>query len=542
MESFLLRTFRRKSWWKVLNWVVVCLSNDIWIINSIILNIVVDSENFWRVIFLVARLDELTEEYFNLAVVAGFIDRNPETGIPEIDYVSILQHPDTPIEDWKTIEDILGVKENSARTNFHSTHKWVFNEDGVNTTGLLERYIYMRARTSRRKILEDRKLELKQSLEKLYAYEKHLYSESSVENPKPEEVSSSLSTSTPVAEPRAEPTIPLPPAPVTEPQRYDGRRIFTEPPDVQYVTVLEDQNIIVPNIEEVAMLLGIHNPFNVRHKVYVRHPWLLKGEEETTVGLLEHYAHYRASKGSRRPTERRESNLEDALSKLRDYRGETQTSETGSSVATPAVETTTTPLPPPSAPTGPPEISELSLDERLKRGEFNTWEELERGILKVFDDTLGEYGRRVFRTFVLPELQKKYSDNYRRAGRKALRIIDEGSSKTRSELGPYFVEVSRKLVGRSQSPAQPTRVVPTIRTNGELIDYVRQKLPGNDFAVQLALGISKESYSIERAAEVGDRKPGVVKKAFDALVGIGIAIRSSDGLSYRRSEHVSPRL
>lgn len=68
-----------------------------------------------------------------------------QTGLPGIEYISVLTHPDFPVEDNKDIAYILGILESSVRQNLRGQHTWLFREDWSTTLGLLERYAYRRA-------------------------------------------------------------------------------------------------------------------------------------------------------------------------------------------------------------------------------------------------------------------------------------------------------------------------------------------------------------------------------------------------------------
>jgi hypothetical protein len=124
---------------------------------------------------ILATLEELIkdEEYLDLAITREKVERDPQTGLPNISYDSILEHPDTPVEDWGIVGDILGITKLSAKNNLaYGNHTWVLNERRT-TTGLLEQYAYLRAKTATG-TAEKRKLRLKEALRRLSLYEKSL--------------------------------------------------------------------------------------------------------------------------------------------------------------------------------------------------------------------------------------------------------------------------------------------------------------------------------------------------------------------------------
>ena len=89
----------------------------------------------------------------------------------------------------------------------------------------------------------------------------------------------------------------------------------------------------------------------------------------------------------------------------------------------------------------------IGLKEKLlakaKAGKISSYSDFERGLLEVFSEVCGEFGRQDFTEHVIPWIFYKHDKNYKAAISMGLEIIDEGATRRPDEIGEYFRTVTQ---------------------------------------------------------------------------------------------------
>ena len=125
--------------------------------------------------------------------------------------------------------------------------------------------------------------------------------------------------------------------------------------------------------------------------------------------------------------------------------------------------------------------SKLSLErelmEQIRLEQISSPEQFNEAVMRVFDGVIGSFGRTEFEQHVIPTLLPRHRDNYEAAGRRALRIIDEGSYKKRSEIADYF----KNALGAPAPRARKTHNAPQ-KVHGNIEE---SKPKGHEYKPQL---------------------------------------------------------
>tara|TARA_Y100000310_G_scaffold342247_1_gene444642 strand:- start:50424 stop:51209 length:786 start_codon:yes stop_codon:yes gene_type:complete len=120
---------------------------------------------------MAVALDDLTDEYFEKAIAREEILFDKQTGLPIIEYTSVLEHPPIQVTERGDIAKILGVMDAPSLYSNLEKIGWVLDENRHTTTERLELYIYYRAKVNKIEP-EKRKSQLKESLQRLHEYER----------------------------------------------------------------------------------------------------------------------------------------------------------------------------------------------------------------------------------------------------------------------------------------------------------------------------------------------------------------------------------
>ena len=100
---------------------------------------------------------------------------------------------------------------------------------------------------------------------------------------------------------------------------------------------------------------------------------------------------------------------------------------------------------------------ERRLVEKIRQERISRPEQFNGIVMGFFDEVMGDFGRTEFEQHVLPRLLAS-AKNYETAGRRAARIIEQGSYKRRDEVAGYFTIVLGATVEKdSGNLAQASR-------------------------------------------------------------------------------------
>ncbi|MBI3036275.1 hypothetical protein HYY73_00750 [Candidatus Woesearchaeota archaeon] len=96
-------------------------------------------------------------------------------------------------------------------------------------------------------------------------------------------------------------------------------KLKTAVPKIEYVSVLQNPQVVVKDIEVIAGILGMR-PESIKQNFPRRYPWLFVGGRETTLSLLERFAYLQARiRSAPRPPEARQRILDGILGRLQEY-------------------------------------------------------------------------------------------------------------------------------------------------------------------------------------------------------------------------------
>jgi len=107
--------------------------------------------------------------------------------------------------------------------------------------------------------------------------------------------------------------------------------------------------------------------------------------------------------------------------------------------------------------------AEQRAEELFSSQKINTSADFEREVLAVFNEVCGNIGQSEFVEYVLPRLSQVYGSNYRKAGARALELIDKGADLPASKIADYFKNaLSIELSKAKKQPLTLSKIETTL--------------------------------------------------------------------------------